>query len=205
MFRTRSQIARQRCSKAGWARPPPQGLWKHIDVPAKDHCAKGLTARSFRSGRQDQGAQRHAQRPGHAIQPAGDRFPVADRRCFLGQDKKCCLESILRVLLMAQHLPAYIEHERPMRGDQLGERGLIACRREALHQLPIRQRDGGPAQTTNVTQQNGRVHGSHDADSPNNFDAPLIVSDRGGENMVIFLEAWDLSAPSAGGRIGLRV
>jgi hypothetical protein len=58
-----------------------------------------------------------------------------------------------------------MEDERPMPGDQLGERGLVAPQREALHQLPIRQRDGGPAQTTDVSQQNGRVHSSHDADS----------------------------------------
>jgi hypothetical protein len=90
---------------------------------------------------------------------------LADRRCFLGQHEKHRLERIFRVLLMAQHLPAYMENERPMPGHQLGERRIIAIRREALHQLPIRQRDGGPAQTTNVSQQNGCVRGSHDADS----------------------------------------
>jgi hypothetical protein len=49
--------------------------------------------------------------------------------------------------------------------DQFGERRFGALRREALQQLLVRQRDGRPAQTTNVTQQNGRVRGSHDADS----------------------------------------
>jgi hypothetical protein len=68
-------------------------------------------------------------------------------------------------LLAAQYPAAHTGHKRAMPGDQLGESPFVAFCSEALHQLPIRQRDGGPAQTTNVTQQNGRVRGSHDADS----------------------------------------
>ena len=70
----------------------------------------------------------------HTMQPGPEPTRVADRASLLDQDQERRLERVLGVVGVAQHAPADVQHERPVPGDQGGERGLVPAGEELAQQ-----------------------------------------------------------------------
>lgn len=90
-------------------------------------------------GRGPAGLER--QQVGGPVQPVRDRrLPPAARR-LPGQEQKCGLEHVLRVLAAAEHPVPGGEHHRPVAAHERFERGLVPPVGEPLKQLPVRAPD----------------------------------------------------------------
>ena len=79
-----------------------------------------------------------------AMQPASDRFPVADRAGPAGQDQKDSLKCVVDILRVVKDVPADAHNHRSMPGHQGFERqlaSLVAASHEAREQLPVAQSD----------------------------------------------------------------
>jgi hypothetical protein len=74
---------------------------------------------------------------GDAVEPGGQRRPVADRRRPAEQDEERGLEGVVGVGGVAEHPPADAEHHRPVPADEHLERGPVAGGEEPAQQLRV--------------------------------------------------------------------
>ena len=81
---------------------------------------------------------------GNAVQPARQRFALANGRGVLGEGEEGGLEGVLGILIVAQDMPADVPDERPMALEQNGERRLLARRAESRKELSIGQFSAQP-------------------------------------------------------------
>ena len=72
-----------------------------------------------------------------AAEPTRDDLAPPEGSGLAGQHQKRRLESVLRVLLVLQHLPAHAQHHRPVPVHQGGEGPLVAGGMEVVQQLAI--------------------------------------------------------------------
>ena len=79
--------------------------------------------------------QRHM--PGHALQPAGHGIAPAEFPRLLGQGQEHRLRGILSPVGVAQHPPAYSEHQPAVPCDDLRERLLRACAHKLTKHRPV--------------------------------------------------------------------
>ena len=102
--------------------------------------------------------------PGHAVQPAGQRRPPADRGGLPGQNKEGGLEGVLRVLVMAQHAPADPHDQRAVAPHQRGEGGLVAGGAKAVQQVGVGRRSGvaGRRQLADLSHRGGQRGRGHE-------------------------------------------
>src|SRR5262249_32129790 len=81
-------------------------------------------------------------RPGdverHPMEPRGNGLLLTDAGSLACQDEEGGLEGVLGVVLVAQHLPADAEHQRPVLLEQRGKGALVPLGDEALEQLAVR-------------------------------------------------------------------
>jgi hypothetical protein len=81
---------------------------------------------------------------GDPMKPGGQRFGLANRTGFVGEDEKSGLAGILGVLLLPEHTPANAQHHGPMPLYQGRECRLIATACEIEKELAVGQPERGP-------------------------------------------------------------
>src|SRR5258707_6893319 len=81
---------------------------------------------------------------GNAVQPARQSFTLANGRGVPGEGEEGGLEGVLRILIVAQDMPADAPDEPSVALEQNGERRLLARRGEARKELSIGQFSAQP-------------------------------------------------------------
>jgi hypothetical protein len=74
-----------------------------------------------------------------SAQPAGQRLALADGGRPAGQDQKGGLEGVLPVLLVAQHGPANVQHQRPVPAQQGGEGAVVPADGKPIQEFLVAQ------------------------------------------------------------------
>jgi hypothetical protein len=104
----------------------------------------------------------HRQVIGHLVKPGGQGVALPDAVCFASQDEKRGLESVLRVVVVAQHPPANGQDQGPVPLHQAGERRSVVGGDKALKQVriepaPVRRRRR-PAELAQGLAQRSSLH-----------------------------------------------
>jgi hypothetical protein len=95
------------------------------------------------SGKIDSGPQRDAL--GHAVEPACQAFALAERASMPHKDEKRCLKCVVRIVHVAQHVPANAQDHRPVPIEQGRKRSLgnfTGAYQEPVQKLAIGQSAG---------------------------------------------------------------
>src|SRR5947209_3105869 len=76
---------------------------------------------------------------GDPVEPASDRYCLADRPRLAGEDEERRLEGVLGVGLVAQYAAADVEHHYPVTAQQGMKSSLILLCMELLEEFMVRQ------------------------------------------------------------------